>query len=481
LFNPFVTISQDEIKGLPADSRDWLTHALDPFHDNVLDKRGMPDRISDNSIIQVVNHSISIAAPAGTAGNWSAAFFTLPIMGSATCYQGAKVTGAVGLLDGTTAAPAVGSSNVMALAPASVAASYPVGTVNAYRWTTDTGMFFPDGVNAWTGPAAANSYGRSGVANADGSQSKQRVVSLAFEVLNTTAEIYRQGTVTVYRSPYCPRRFHVNSLNDSVVRDGGTLQNTGIWPAGHLFLHENGPAPSIAAALNYPGAAQWPASRGAYCVARQDVDANEPQFFESCGTYITSNGRTQRSAGTDGLFGGISDGLYTPLTGAGITGANTWRLAPNAPPIQATIPYAVTGALFTGLSLQTTLTLNVKITYEVFPMYDDPAMRQLLFALGPSPDYDPTALALYFRASNRLPPGVPQDMNPDGEFWDNVLKVIGRVARPASELLGFVHPVAGLAAKAVGSVASNMRVGMAKKAAKPKGKVQKKKKFIVKK
>lgn len=98
--------------------------------------------------------------------------------------------------------------------------------------------------------------------------------------------------------------------------------------------------------------------------------------------------------------------------------------------------FNISGAYFTGLSLQTTLQLNLKAIIEVCPGPTD-AIATLATA---SPEYDPAALEFYSRICSRLPPGVPQDENPAGEFFKQVLSTVGDIAQMGS----VIHPAFGL-------------------------------------
>lgn len=60
-----------------------------------------------------------------------------------------------------------------------------------------------------------------------------------------------------------------------------------------------------------------------------------------------------------------------------------------------------------------------------------------------SPEYDPAALELYSRIAKELPPAVPSDMNPAGEYFKQVCEIAGEVAGAAS----LIHPAFGLVSR----------------------------------
>jgi len=85
---------------------------------------------------------------------------------------------------------------------------------------------------------------------------KCRVVGGGFEVINTTAPIYQQGTVTAYRSP----QTFASTMIESTV---ATTPVVGLgFPATMHLMAPSSPA----AALLLPGSKQWPAARGSYSV-----------------------------------------------------------------------------------------------------------------------------------------------------------------------------------------------------------------------
>lgn len=114
-----------------------------------------------------------------------------------------------------------------------------------------------------------------------------------------------------------------------------------------------------------------------------------------------------------------------------LTGTAAQKLAPLYP-----MPFNTSGAYFTGLSPETTLQLNFKLIVEVAPGPND----QLATLATSSPEFDPPALELYSRVCSRLPPGVPQDENPAGEFFKSVLGTLGDIVA----LGGALHPAFSL-------------------------------------
>ena len=87
----------------------------------------------------------------------------------------------------------------------------------------------------------------------NGNASQVRTVSFGYELHNTTAEINRSGSLTVYRAP--PNYHDVNlfSKRDGVVSPFGAR-------------HINQLPDSIETATNYPNTRTWEAAKGVYSV-----------------------------------------------------------------------------------------------------------------------------------------------------------------------------------------------------------------------
>lgn len=100
---------------------------------------------------------------------------------------------------------------------------------------------------------------------------KSRIVGGGFEVVNTTAPLYRQGLVTVYRAP------QVNAETVVNVSFGTTPAVSVAFPARSLAL----PPSNAQQAFVLPGSKQWPAERGCYNVFTQTDIENPFQMPDS--------------------------------------------------------------------------------------------------------------------------------------------------------------------------------------------------------
>jgi hypothetical protein len=90
-----------------------------------------------------------------------------------------------------------------------------------------------------------------------------------------------------------------------------------------------------------------------------------------------------------------------------------------------------TGAYFTGLSYDTTLFITWRIGIERLPAANKPTFLALA---QPSAAFDPNALVLYNLICAELPPGVPQNYNDFGRWF----QMVSSAARKA---IPFAYPI----------------------------------------
>jgi len=135
------------------------------------------------------------------------------------------------------------------------------------------------------------------------------------------------------------------------------------------------------------------------------------------------------------------------------TGSPTVTLG-SYPTVQWT-KYDISGACFTGLSLQTTLFIRWNLYIERFP---DSSLPDLVVLATPSPEYDPKALEAYSIALQDMPVGVPVAENGIGDWFSGVVNkisnVVGNVMPMAQKALSMIpHPKAQIISKGMGLLA----------------------------
>jgi len=247
---------------------------------------------------------------------------------------------------------------------------------------------------------------------------KCRVIGMGFEVINTTAELNLQGLVTAYRLP--------QTLTQELAYPSNTTSSTNTpMPFDCYALPPSNPGE----ALLLPGSKQWDAKRGSYSICTLIGDENPMQTMNNKAVYY--NGlNVPNVVGTNTFFGmGNMLAGYTNVLG---NKQNTKYYA----------PFNTSGIYYTGLSDQTTLQVNVKFILESIP---DP--RSLIATMAkPCTPFNPEALRLYQEVACMLPPGVPQDENPAGEWFSQILGTLGAMATAGTG----VNPLFGLIGTGLG-------------------------------
>jgi len=256
-------------------------------------------------------------------------------------------------------------------------------------------------------------------------QGSGRLLGLGFEVINTTSDLNRQGTVTVWRQEQALQGIGVvGFLNATALPIQLKAQETAFYRP---------PPFSVANAMLYPGSRQWKAADGAYVVTTFTASENPPTFvsYVQPGVSIQTVDDIESSNAAPAAFNNIRLWSPTPLTDG--------VYAQVSPAIRLH-PINMSGAMFTGLSTATTLTLNVNIYYESFPSV---AEQGILVLAKPSAAFDPVALEFMSRVNSSLPVGVPASWNPEGEwFWEivndlmDLAPVLGGAFGPEGAMIG---------------------------------------------
>lgn len=369
---------------LTKEGMDWMVLATDPFHDLKREVAGYPDSDSINSVVRCIQANVDLVAPGGA--NWDCHIFTLPITQTQALAYGTNVNGKF------VAAGAVNNLNI--------------GMVNVFSGAVGSQLFAVNGT--------APTYTFPTVATTEASQYQSRVIGLGLEVINTTAEVYRQGVVTCYRSP---NRADVGSLyyDDEKVIDA-VKEQRGTYPS----LNISPPPSSVADALLLKGTQQWEAKEGAYmAVALNSVD---------------NPFRKEKYTGVE-----MTTLTNMPLAGVTVPHNDDVTGIPY-PKYQKECSITTSGMFFTGLSPQTTLTLRVKLYLEIAPTANTATQKELANLANPSAPYDPEALVYYSRLMQTLPIATESKRNANGDWFKAVLKQLRKIVRPGMKLLDKALP-----------------------------------------
>jgi len=362
--------------GLTTDGRAWLVAACDPFHDSDIALAGYPDVNSSATIVQLVKKQLQIVPPVGLAAgaNWDASMVLFPRMASLPLQSFVTVN-------------AGGTSTVPATAP--------LTSVRAGGFVCNTGI---QGANLWPsalvpqiplGQLVTSTFTDC----SDFISGDCRIIGMGFEVVNTTANINKQGQVTAWRMPSRPTA-------DTIYIPNATVAATQSYP---IYTNRMPPGIISDCQLLY-GSRSWAAEEGIYTVSRQNTDSNPlaaPDYTPDA--YVV----------TDAFDTQITQNLYLPFAPVG------------GKPVDLHTPHDLSGCQFTGLSNATTLTVNVRWLIERSPA---PQEHDLVVLATPSACYDPLSLELYCHCLSSMPPGVMLKENALGDWFRKALDGVAKFA-----------------------------------------------------
>lgn len=387
---------------LSHDGRSWLIAACDPFHDTDITLAGYPDVNTSSTIVQLVKKQLQIAQPIGLGANWDASIVLFPTMASINLPFSATVS-PLGEITGTTTLP---------------------NPFNVGGLTVNTAI---SGSNLWpssAGPVSAvPSFTSVSLDCAEFIKGDVRIIGMGFEVVNTTSALNKQGQVTVYRMPTVPTLTKL----DYLVATVGPANTTG-YASTAAYSHRFPPSNINFAQLLY-GSRSWAAEEGNYTVSRQNSEENKlqaPDWIQDIYTAdATPTDPTEVYLASQPGFAGFA-----------------------GKPADIHAPYDISGAHYTGLSSQTTLTINVRWLLERSPGPNEP---DLVVLATPSSAYDPLALELYTHCMQRMPPAVKLAENPLGEWFRSALSTVAKWAPKIGNFVGNVLPGASAMGTAIGS------------------------------
>jgi hypothetical protein len=387
---------------LTPEGADWLTLRLDPYHDLNKPVSGYPDADSYDTVVSAYNYELNVTKPAGAAGDWDAHIFTLP-------------TASYAALNGTTGA----TYNFVAGTQA-----YNLGLVNIAKDDSGNPLF----VDA--NPVVSANFSCARVAAfTEVEAGMSRMIGMGIEIIDTTAEVYKQGALTAYRMP----------AQSSENQNMGWLNNAGTHQAQANVRSLVSPPSTVSEAVAYRGTVQWHAKEGAYMSVGQNGVENPFTASITQGVYISSDGIVSNS-----------QGLCSSLTA---------QTALQAPPLLTastashtkTLNVTQSGIFLTGLANSSTFKIRVRVYMERAPQRGDTTLIPLA---TPSAHYDPAALEVYSKLVTELPVCVPVDFNAKGDWWKWVLNVMSKILPVAGAALTPLFPAAGPLGAALGTAAA---------------------------
>jgi hypothetical protein len=230
-------------------------------------------------------------------------------------------------------------------------------------------------------------------------------VAVGIEVANTTADMYKQGDVTISQSQVAMAGTGSCNYIDTNAAPLDPCSKTairyGMWPV------------SKAQVKSVPGSITWPAAKGVYAVPRIS-DLSKCVFTP----YLVGG------ATNFGFIPGMGFCVYNQVTALDL--GTTPKVV--ALPTNAFQPLSI---FFTGLSNQSSLTVTLRTIVEYSPEPNSVNIPMLKV----SPALDIAALEAYFRIARDAPYAVPVSMNSAGEYFKLVWDVARGVAPTFAKFL----------------------------------------------
>lgn len=346
---------------IPQQTKEYISLVTDPYHDRNLRVTGYPDGRNVTSVVRRLAFQTSVTCPFSLASgeSWDFHIFTTPLHNATDMFSAAK--------------EAATSKNRILITPTVTT----INTLNVfYRHYDNTGAI--KAVNF-------KSLGQAGGLTAldPDKDGPGRTVSLAFELHNTTAELYKSGSLTCYR---------VNALNercDLIDNYGGSA------PRNYVCTNILNIPDTLEQANLIPNARTWEASAGIYSVSLPPSD--NPYTTGIFTNVIMNINRTQ----------------YPYLVYGGSTAATNTAI--NWSPLSCT---GVISSRFTNT--EQTFTLDMRQVLEHKP---SAVSSNLLPFATTSPDVDTLFLKMYKKMINRIEPGVPVNFNSAGEWFRRILSL----------------------------------------------------------
>jgi len=375
--------------GCSEEGRLWLEQALDPFTDTPKRPVGFPDLITGRSIVQVIKQSSNFTVPA----DGDVHVFMDNVDSRHTMYKNE-----VYIENGTQRA-----NMWKATATGGIGAYERGGVVVRYATGTNTPLTIVTTQNS-AGVSVPTSYVDSG---------RTRVIAKGLEIHNVTPPLTVGGAVTVYRDSTTGG---YNPPSAGAMVNETTPQNTHSLPVFPLAKVPE----TLAEVMLIPGAKQWEAKEGCYCVATMNSQTNSPGDETPCWLLDIDSS----NADTNVYINGHKDTTTPRLSDMGPGGTKAKKLLKS--------PFFVSGAFFTGLPSGTKLLINAVYIVERFV---DQSNNDLVVLSSPSPYYDVVAMELYAKSAHFLRAGVPVAENDAGEWIKDIASVLGEFGVPGMPLV----------------------------------------------
>lgn len=389
---------------LTKDGANFVVQRFDPYHDLPKKPVGYIDSYNGHTVARCIKKTITINATSGEgaapATTWNCHIWDTPIL------RPTQMTLRTG-----------GNGNVFEYSKeANDSPDY--GGLMIQRSNNDG--------PTWTYPQAGTSTNILGRLNLSDNDLKNvmRVTATGFEVIDETAELYKQGTLTAYRQ----NQQQTKPVYMKMIAESGTgVDSNNIFTVEGSAQILKFPPTSTANAMLIPDTKQWLVKEGAYVVA--DYHDNElpmtqpeyimPAMVDDSGeqTIVLDNSIVRMPTPEDeSQASNIGIPTDTPTL---------WHNIPCGK--NRILPTNQSGVFLTGLNPQASITVN-KIWYvECAPTGED---EELLSLCGQSPAYDAFALMLVSKLRRDCPIAVKLRENFLGEWFVNGIRSVVQTVAP---------------------------------------------------
>jgi hypothetical protein len=433
---------------LTSAGRAWLTAALDPFHDLEIRCDGLPDSDVSNVIIEKIVQTVQVSAPAGLAAgtNWDCHVFNLPEGIPLDLYPGIYNEGFTSYWN------QLASNGTTGVITDLLSANLP--TIQAHGGYNNEGVLVEYGllniVSVNTGAPTvpnlsmtpATTISVVDITPPGNLQSgKRRLIAMGYEIHNTTATLYKQGTITAYRMPNTEVDAELVGLLDPVAEGSysSSTNNYSAIPYPTTYKCATLPPSQVNEAMTYTDARQWDAEEGAYVVCRFDINRNQLRQNTMSNVAFLGGDNFQQNVATSLNLAGRSALATGQYYDANVLQSGNF-VGVTSPQAHFSLPFHTSGVFLSGLSPQSTFAVTLRTFWEYAPSYNDVNGGVLVPLAQSSPPCDPLAIELYDRVSQDIPVAVKVSMNAEGDFWDLCL---GALATAAPAVGNFLLPGAG--------------------------------------
>lgn len=427
---------------LTPDGTSFIKQRFDPYHDTPFRPVGYPDDFDGFTVSRCIKRTVTVSQTSGgkaaTTSPWDMSITFTPLLVN-TKVQACESNGNTFSFDPINPGPAKNYGGLMIQGNNTSGSEfeYPVTVANATQSILGQ-IFIPD----------------TDLSN------NMRVVAAGFEVIDGTADLYKQGILTCYRQnqPTTDPRFY-HGMGTSLVAGDITNCDTDVKIVKM-------PPTTTGAALLIPSSKQWLVKEGAY-VSVDFNDSTLPMVPPSPFTVGLISDSTP-----------VTVGFNDTMTYVGIDPTNQFSRAiggttpPSfirdyAAPTTRMMPINQSGIFLSGLNPLATITVNAIFYVECAPDGED---EELLTLATESPSKDEFSLMIVSELRRDSPVAVKLYENYMGEwFVDGIKDIISTVTPWLSNAVHIGKTVSGWADEAK---ANNGVLGLNSKVASPQSMIR---------